>query len=91
MADFDINIPLCRCAGMKGKKCCNQLNFFFFFSDYVQELHKKVLELCALYETFPKAFAQVEESVPPAFSTQADQTVTKGDLVAAHKARFLKF
>ncbi|KAH7985005.1 hypothetical protein HPB49_026654 [Dermacentor silvarum] len=48
--------------------------------DYVQELHKKVLELCAVYETFLKAFAQVEESVPPAFSTQADQTVTKGDL-----------
>ncbi|KAH7931627.1 hypothetical protein HPB49_026333 [Dermacentor silvarum] len=55
------------------------------------ELLKNVLELCAVYETFPKAFARVEESVPPVFSSQADRTVTKGDLVAAHKARFLKF
>ncbi|XP_075531531.1 uncharacterized protein LOC142564421 [Dermacentor variabilis] len=59
--------------------------------DYVKDLHKKVMELCAEYETFSKALAQVEESVPAAFSSRDDQRVPKRDLVAAHKARFLKF
>ncbi|XP_065281510.1 uncharacterized protein [Dermacentor albipictus] len=74
---------------------CPEINHHFdvwhVAKDYVQDLHKKVMELCAQYETFSKALAQAEESVPAAFSSRDDQRVAKRDLVAAHKARFLKF
>ncbi|KAL1423496.1 hypothetical protein MTO96_000024 [Rhipicephalus appendiculatus] len=59
--------------------------------DYAQDLHEKVMELCQLHDSFPKALSQVEEKVPPAYSSEEGQKVPKEDLVAAHKARFLKF
>ncbi|XP_054927727.1 uncharacterized protein [Dermacentor andersoni] len=59
--------------------------------DYVQDLQNKVTELCIEHPSFPEALAQAPEKIAPVFVPQNEPRPSKTELIAAHKARFLKF